>query len=180
MTGPRPSTLVSVLTLQYLTFSKAFDSVPHQRLLRKIESYGIQGNTLKWISSFLSSRRQRVVINGSQSPWTSVISGVPQGTVLGPLLFLLYINDITDGIQSDIRLFADDCILYRVIKTISDTTKLQEDIDRLHLWSRIWQMNFNAKKCHVLSIYRSRQKPTLNYKLGSDQLSAVDSYPYLG
>jgi len=161
-------------------FSKAFDSVPHQRLLRKIESYGIQGNTLKWISSFLSSRRQRVVINGSQSPWTSVISGVPQGTVLGPLLFLLYINDITDGIQSDIRLFADDCILYRVIKTSDDTSRLQEDIDRLHFWTKNWQMNFNTKKCHVLSISRKREKPVLTYKIGSEHLSEVDSYPYLG
>src|SRR5664279_4105275 len=120
-------------------FSKAFDSVPHRRLLSKIESYGIQGNTLNWIESFLSNRSQRVVINGSQSSWLPVTSGVPQGTVLGPLLFLLYINDIASDIKSEIRLFADDCILYRKIMSDHDTAQLQDDIDRLHSWTVIWQ-----------------------------------------
>jgi hypothetical protein len=161
-------------------FSKAFDSVPHRRLLAKIESYGIKGTTLAWIKSFLFSRRQRVVINGSQSPWSPVISGVPQGTVLGPLLFLLYINDIVAQIDSDIRLFADDCILYRKISSSSDSAKLQKDIDTLHSWSAAWQMSFNIKKCHVMSISRQRCKPLLEYRLGQNLLTTVDSYPYLG
>ena len=109
-----------------------------------------------------------------------MISGVPQGTVLGPLLFLLYINDITNGINSEIRLFADDCILYRTITADSDSIQLQKDINSLHSWSVAWQMNFNAKKCHILSISRKKLKPLLDYKLGPNQLSAVDSYPYLG
>src|SRR5664279_266711 len=161
-------------------FSKAFDSVPHRRLLSKIESYGIQGNTLNWIESFLWNRSQRVVINGSQSSWLPVTSGVPQGTVLGPLLFLLYINDIASDIKSEIRLFADDCILYRKILSGHDTAQLQDDIDRLHSWSVSWQMTFNVKKCHILSLSRKKVKPYLEYKLGPDQLSSVNSYPYLG
>ena len=92
-------------------FSKAFDSVPHQRLLAKLNHYGIRGKNLQWRQSFLLDRKQRVVLNGSSSPWSPVISGVPQGTVLGPLLFLLYINDIVDNITSQVSLFADDCIL---------------------------------------------------------------------
>src|SRR5664279_1964424 len=161
-------------------FSKAFDSVPHQRLLVKIQSYGICGKTHSWITSFLSNRQQRVVLGGGQSSWLPVISGVPQGTVLGPLLFLLYINDITENISSEIRLFADDCILYRQIKKPVDCSILQKDIDKLHNRSLTWQMTFNSKKCHILSISRKRDKPLLNYCLGQDSLTAVDSYPYLG
>ena len=127
-------------------FSKAFDSVPHQRLLVKLQSYGIRGNILAWISSFLANREQRVVVNGSQLSWLPVTSGVPQGTVLGPLLFLLYINDITADMKSDIRLFADDCIPYRTISSGHDQTILQEDINTLHSWTKTWQMQFNSKK----------------------------------
>ena len=161
-------------------FSKAFDSVPHRRLLSKIASYGIGGSTLRWISSFLTDRHQRVVVGGCGSLWSPVISGVPQGTVLGPLLFLLYINDITDNLDSNIRLFADDCILYREIASDADTDKLQADIDKLYSWSNTWQMSFNSKKCHVLSVSRKRQSPFLDYRLGNEPLTVVDSYPYLG
>ena len=93
-------------------FLTAFDSVPHRCLITKLDYYGIRGNTQQWITSFLLDRTQCVLINGSCSPPLPVISGVPQGTVLGPLLFLLYINDITDNVSSEIRLFADDYILY--------------------------------------------------------------------
>ena len=100
--------------------------------------------------------------------------------MLGPLLFLLYIHDITAGIRSDIRLFADDCILYRTIHSSSDVDILQDDINKLLLWSRTWQMSFNSKKCHILSISRKRNKPVLDYRLGQDNLAVVSSYPYLG
>ena len=116
--------------------SKAFASVPHHRLLLKIEAYGIRGTTLQWIRAFLTDRRQRVVLNGAKSSWQPVISGVPQGTVLGPLLFLLYINDIVNNISSEIRLFADDCVLYRRIHCLDDCRALQSDIDTLLHWSR--------------------------------------------
>ena len=101
-------------------FSKAYNSVPHQHLLIKLDHYGIRGKTKEWISLFLLERSQRVVLNGAQLRFLLVLSGVSQGTVLGPLLFLLYINDITDGISFEIRLFADDCILYRQIRAHVD------------------------------------------------------------
>ena len=98
-----------------LDFEKAFDTPPHELLKCKLFGYGIRGKTLLWIDSFLCSRQQRVVVNGAKSKWAPVLSGVPQGTVLGPLLFSLYINDIMDDIDSEIRLFADDCVCYRQI-----------------------------------------------------------------
>ena len=97
-----------------------------------------------------------------------------------PLLFLLYVNDITDGISSEIRLFADDCILYRQIMAHVDCITLQQDIDRLHHWSRIWQMAFNSKKCHTMTISRKRERPTLQYKVVDERLSVVESFTYLG
>ena len=99
-----------------LDFSKAFDVVPHQRLLHKLDHYGIRGTTLNWIQNFLTNRTQKVVVDGSSSESARVRSGVPQGTVLGPLLFLTYINDLPSTVSSQVRLFADDCLLYRPIK----------------------------------------------------------------
>ena len=121
-----------------LDFSKAFDRVPHQRLLRKLLHYGIRGNTHSWIASSLSDCTQRVVVEGSSSDRVPVLSGVPQGSVLGPLLFLLFINDLPDKIASKTRLFADDCIVYRQIKDQSDCKALQEDLNRLAEWETKW------------------------------------------
>ena len=104
---------------------------------------------MKWIDSFLCFRQQRVVVNGIKSDWVPVLSGVPHGTVLRPLLFSLYINDITTNIDSEIRLFADDCICYREIIGTKDTVKLQEDIDRLGSWARKWGMRFQPVKCNI-------------------------------
>jgi len=103
----------------------------------------------------------------------SELSGVPQGTVLGGLLFLLYVNDITDNISSEIRLFADDCILYRQIRMPGDCPSLQQDITRLYNWSLTWQMVFNTKKCHILSVSRKRDRPTITYTLGTEKLPVV-------
>ena len=109
-----------------LDFENAFDTPPHELL-----SFGIGGKSLKWINAFLCYRQQRVVVNGVKSDWDPVVAGVPQGTVLGSLLFSLHINDITADIESEIMLFADDCGCYREIKDKEDTLKLQRDIDRL-------------------------------------------------
>ena len=125
--------------LAILDFSKAFDRVPHQRLLKKLRHYGIQGNTHKWIESCLSGRTQQVIIEGESSYNAPVVSGIPQGTVSGtpqgtvldPLLFLIFINDLPEHIQSKVRLFADDCIVYREINNKSDCEILQEDLHAL-------------------------------------------------
>ena len=145
-----------------LDFSKAFDMVPHQRLIQKINSYGITGKTQHWINSFLSSRTHQVLVNGSSSDIQPVISGVPQGTVLGPLLFLTYINDIETNLDSTIRLFADDSAIYREIDTIDDSLTLQKDLFKLQEWADKWQMNFNVKKCKTLRITR-RTKNRINF-----------------
>ena len=148
-----------------LDFSKAFDKVPHQRLRTKLSYYGIRGSNQKWIASFLSGRVQRVVVDGEKSSFCDVLSGVPQGTVLGPILLLLYINDIPDGIISQIRLFADDCLLYRPVSSIADQDKLQQDLDRLQNWADTCQMNFNVSKCFSMQVSLARKKHPYQYKM---------------
>ena len=135
--------------------------------------------TLKWIDSFLCFRQQRVVVNGVKSDWVPVLSGVPQGTVLGPLLFSLYINDISSDTESDIRLFAHDCVCYREIKDEKDTMKLQRDIDRLGSWARKW--GFQPIKCNMMQLTRKRiKKIHASYTLEGTNLENVESIKYLG
>ena len=112
----------------YLDFAKAFDTVPRESLLLKCYAHGIQGSTLTWIRSFLTGRSQRVVVNGADSSWSHVTSGIPQGSVLGPLLFLLFINDMPDDIMSSIKIFADDTKAYKDIQTEEDIVTLQNDV----------------------------------------------------
>ena len=108
--------------------------------------------TLDWVADFLRDRQQEVVLEGAHSSPTKVTSGVPQGTVLGPLLLLVYINDMPEGINSTVRLFADDSLVYTIIRSKEDQTILQEDLRKLQEWERKWQMQFNADKCEVLRI----------------------------
>ena len=151
-----------VLDMLILDFTKAVDTVAHQRLLMKLKHYGIDSNLHRWISSWLTERTQRVVVDGDYSTCKQVRSGVPQATVLGPLMFLLYLNNIGDHLNhSTIRLFADDCLLYRTISNQDDADRLQDDLDTLQEWTDTWQMNFNAKKCYLLSI-QSKRDPALN------------------
>ena len=133
----------------YLDFSKAFDAVPHQRLMGKLQAYGIGGKLLKWIGAFLTCRRQQVVINGVCSDWAPVSSGVPQGSVLGPLLFVIYINDMSVSTECPLKIFADDTKIYQVS---ANSDKLQEDINQVRQWSEKWQLPFNETKCKVLHI----------------------------
>ena len=162
-----------------LDFSKAFDIVPHPRILGKIKHYGITGTTLAWISDFLSGSTQQVVVDGSYSEWFTVHSGVPQGTILGPRLFLLYINDLPDCINSRVRLFADDCLVYRKISGFEDQLALQRDLDALEVWASTWGMKFNPSKCTILSIARSSAMHTF-YTLCGTVLQHVSEAKYLG
>ena len=115
----------------YLDFQKAFDKVPHQRLLLKLKAHGIEGGIIDWIEQWLTDRRQRVVVNGEVSNWKSVLSGVPQGSVTGPLLFLIYINDLDNNITSNVLKFADDTKVFRSVSNDGDKQHLQNDLDRL-------------------------------------------------
>ena len=107
---------------------------------------------LKWIKAFLVGRSQEVLVNGAKSKVTAVLSGIPQGSVLGPLLFVVYINDILDGIKSSGLLFADDTKIFRTITSKIDTRELQEDLTSLEQWSSKWSLDFNSEKCHILTL----------------------------
>ena len=140
----------SQIDVAILDFSKAFDMVPHADLLGKLEHYGIDSKILLWITNFLNNRKQRVVVDGSFSNYADVESGVPQGTVLGPLVFLLHINDLPSCANSKVRLFADGCLLYREIKNNQDQIGVQGGLDAVMDWGSTWGMKFNAKKCVTL------------------------------
>jgi hypothetical protein len=163
-----------------LDFSKAFDLVSHSRLQLKLRQYGIRGHTVKWITSFLSGRTQSIVVNGQSSSVAQVTSGVPQGTVLGPLLFLIYINDIVQGLKSEIRLFADDSILYRPITSQEDHQILQNDLHKLQQWAEVWKMSFNVKKCAIMSCTRKKNPSIFNYILKNETIPRVKDHDYLG
>ena len=160
-----------------LDFSKAFDTVPHKKLLHKLHQYGITGPIHSWLQNFLTRRTMRVVVDGCCSDSTSVDSGVPQGTVLGPLLFLCYINNLPDSAVSQVRLFADDCLLYREINTFQDHITLQQDLKNLESWADTWGMRLNATKCYILSI---NNKSNFRYSLNNTILKEVPNNPYLG
>ena len=163
-----------------LDFSKAFDKVPHRRLMEKLSFYGIRDNAHTWIYNFLSDRHQQVVLDGCHSDKAPVISGVPQGTVLGPTLFLLYINDLPECVASQVRLFADDCAIYRAIKTEQDKQILQRDLEILHNWEVKWLMDFNPDKCFVLNITRKKYPMLNKYTLKNVTLQTVKTTTYLG
>ena len=162
----------------YLDFQKAFDRVPHQRLLSKLKAYGVGGNLLQWISAFLSNRRQRVVVEGKHSSWMEVSSGIPQGSVLGPLLFLVYINDLPSNVGSCSKLFADDTKLYREVSDVDDMAQLQNDVDSLELWAEKWQLPFNKSKCSLMHLGSSNQHFT--YQMGGTDIAQVNVEKDLG
>ena len=142
----------------YMDFMKAFDKVPHKRLIKKIKQHGIGGKLLRWIEQWLTNRKQRVVLKGEGSEWEDVISGVPQGSVLGPLLFIIYINDIETGVKSTLSKFADDCKIKKKVENVVDATEVQTDLNTLVKWSEKWQMSFHPDKCKVLHLGYNNQK----------------------
>ena len=159
----------------YLDFSKAFDKVPHKRLLEKCRGLGVDGRVLEWIRGWLENRKQRVVLNGEASEWSEVLSGVPQGSVLGPTLFLIFINDIDNAVDvtsSVLLKFADDTKVARVVESEQQREVLQSTINRLLEWSVEWQMLFNSDKCHVLHLGGDNAKHV--YTMGGNALEAVE------
>ena len=165
----------------YLDYAKAFDTVPHRRLIDKIDSYGIKGKVKAWIKDFLSNRSQIVKVNGAESKSVPVISGIPQGSVLGPILFVLYINDLPDNINSNVYLFADDTKLFFKIKSPEDAYTLQCDLDSIGRWTEKWLLKFNTSKCHVLTLGKFENiMHTHRYTIHGDELEHVFEEKDLG
>ena len=151
----------------YLDFRKAFDTVPHRRLLSKLHGYGIRGQVLKWVDDFLSGRQQYVSVNGKHSDFVDVTSGVPQGSVLGPILFIYFINDLPDVIKCISKIFADDTKAYQEIIDFNDHVVLQESIDAMVEWGEKWLAFFNNEKCKVRHMGKDNPRHTYTMKDGS-------------
>ena len=168
----------SPVDIIYLDFQKAFDKVPHQRLILKLIAHGMGNSIINWIEQWLSDRRQRVVVDGEVSSWKSVLSGVPQGSVIGPMLFLVYIDDLEEGVTGNIFKFADDTKLFRKTKEIGDKQTLQDDIDKLVRRFEKGQMLFNVGKCKYL--HTGPGKTVMNYEMGGNILSKTGKEKDLG
>lgn len=162
--------------------SKAFDRVWHRGLLLKLRSVGITGSLLNWFSDYLSNRRQRVVLPGACSDWKNITAGVPQGSILGPLLFLIFINDIVNDLDTNVRLFADDTSLYIIVDTPENAAlKLNNDLRKIHSWATQWLVTFNPSKSETLLISRKRSR--INHPalfMNNQQLIEVESHKHLG
>ena len=166
----------------FCDISKAFDRVWHKGLLRKLESIGIRGSVLPWVKNYLSERKQRVVINNSTSSWRDINAGVPQGSILGPLLFIVFINDILTDINSTIQLFADGNYLYLIVDDPQETAQtLNDDLVKLHAWSTKWLLNFNPQKTETMTISRKLNKPHQpNLIMNKTIISTVTEHKHLG
>lgn len=162
----------------YLDFSKAFDKVPHKRLLEKLHAHGVRGKVWTWIKNWLSGRQQRVIIQGETSDWKPVLSGVPQGSVLGPLLFLIYIDDIDENIRSRLLKFADDTKLFGPVATPEQAEILQQDLRQMHYWSKEWQMLFNPGKCKCLHL--GFNNLNYDYFVGDNLIESTEEEKDLG
>lgn len=152
--------------------------MPHERLINKLRGYGIDEKLLQWSRAFLTGRKQRVVVNGEFSSWSEVLSGVPQGSVLGPLYFVLFINDMPDVVHNFIALFADDAKVFSAIANETDHSHLQQDIHNLHKWSQKWQLTFNAKKCKTMYLGKDNKK--FNYTINNTTLDEITQEKDLG
>ena len=148
----------------------------------KLNYYGIRESTHKWITSWPSGRFQKVVLDGQASDPVPVLSGVPQGSVLRPVLFLIFINDLPENIRSSVRLFADDCVLYRNIESPMDCQILEDDLNSLAQWETDWQMKFYVAKCHSMMVTRHPPDKHIqfDYTLHQQRLEQVQSAKYLG
>ena len=161
------------------SFSKAFDKVPHNGFLYKLFKCGFDDISLQWLKSFLEKRRQSVVLEGEHSHSVPVTSGVPQGSVLRPLIFLIFMNDLPCCVESRVHLFADDTVIYLTIKTESNCSQLQDDLHSLEKWESDSHMEFNPSKCNIIRVTCRRTPFKFQYKLHGRVLETVDTTKYL-
>ena len=168
----------------FFDLKKAFDTVPHSSLMQKLSTYGLDNNTLSWVCNYLTNRKQHVVVGGESSQDTTVLSGVPQGSVLGPLLFLIYIDDVSGLVLSagsTLNLYADDMLLYKPVGRPEDFNRLQIDIDHIRVWVSNNHLALNSDKCKVMMISRKRNPvPPPQFILQDTPLKQVEDYRYLG
>ena len=171
------------LVIAYIDFTRAFDSVSHEKLVHKLEAYGITGELLKWTTNFLSERTQCTKIGSCYSPYKPIHGGVIQGSCLGPLLFLIYINDVVEMFTDSVtpKLYADDIKLYTSIQSNVDCIDFQNNLNNLYEWSILWQLQISFSKCYIIHIRRSQPcNNVLEYKLGDVVLKAVNNVSDLG
>ena len=152
----------------YMDYQKAFDSVPHRRLIQKIKALGVDGKVLEWIKDFLSGRSQKVIINATQSHRAEVTSGIPQGSVLGPILFVMFINDLPHVVKSEVKMFADDTKLYGRSDNDQGIIDIQDDLDQLQAWSDRWLLRFHPQKCAVMKLGNKKSTATYSMPIKSE------------
>ena len=152
----------------------------HKKLCDKLATYGIRSKTLEWIIDFLSNRTQKVLVGGKISDPVNVVSGIPQGTILGPLLFICYSNDLPKTIKSKIRIYADDTLVYNCINTIDDCILLQRDLAELEKWAKEWQTEFKPLKCKLLTITNQRSPLKFTYHINNVPIKEANFVKYLG
>ena len=169
-----------LMTSTLFDLAKAFDEVPHKRLLIKLKDHGIDGKVLQWIENWLKGRKQRVHVKGFASNWLPVTSGVPQGSGLGPVLFLIYVNDMDSDLHSWILKFADDTKIFNGIKDKSDCAMVQQDLNTLQNWATKWEMSFNASKCKVMHIGKQLGTGPYEYVINGQKLEVVTKEKDLG
>ena len=165
----------------YADFIKAFDSVNHRFLLHKLKLFGFSGNLLQWFQSYLTCRLQRVVSNGVHSEWSNVSSGVPQGSILGPILFLISINDLPSVLKySNYLLYADDAKFYKTVYDLHVCLKLQLDLNSIALWCQSWKLSLNMSKCCITSFTLNNLQISFDYTLNCTKFLRVTIIKDLG
>ena len=163
-----------IVDLILLDFAKAFDKVSHAKLIHKLTAWGVNSILVRWIRAFLTNRRQRVVIGDNYSCWEEVLSGVPQGSVLGPLLFIIFINDLPKLLSHLSKLFADDCKIIGILREPNDSVVLQNDIDKLQEWAKVSQMSFNYSKCKSMHFGRNNPENVYTMKLEDNEIHQIE------